>query len=181
MKMFLGVLSAVLLFAALVSPAFSFVIGVSPADQTVCVAPGQAEAAKYYLSSTSNVTEQLQVRISNFTWISAASAIDVPPEMQIPFEMIASPPSDLSEGDYVSLIEFCSITGVKNGINIESCLGPKLTVNVTSDCMKVTPELMKGWFYIGACSLITVLVVLFVVRQIKKAKRRQKRRQKLYT
>jgi hypothetical protein len=166
-----SLVAGLLFFLLLATSASAFVIGVTPAGQTICVASGQTQSAVYRIASTSNLTEELNVTIMNLTWVAAARTVYVPPDTQLPFIVAASPPHDLAEGMYETEIALCTPGGTMGNITVQSCLGPKLAVNVSAECFRITGEVVKRWFIWTALALIIFLLAVLGIRRVSKIKR----------
>jgi hypothetical protein len=153
-------------FILLATPVFSTVIGVTPADQTICVAPGHATSTVFHVSSSSSeFTEQLTVAVSNVPWVTTNKTIELPPHTQLPMLVIANPPRDLPEGTYMAYIELCKSVETPDKIAIQSCLGPTLTINVDKSCATLDTETIKGWFVWIAGTLIVLLLLVLGARK----------------
>jgi len=167
------------IFILLATPVFSTVIGVTPADQTICAAPGYSTNTVFYVSSSSSeFTEQLSVAATNFTWVTTNKTIELPPHTQLPMLVTANPPMDLPEGSYMTYIELCMSVETPDKIAIQSCLGPTLTINVDKSCPTSDVDTTKGWILWIAGTLIVLLLLVLGIRKAKSflcAKKRRRR------
>jgi hypothetical protein len=167
MRVFVGLLFS---FLILVTPAWAFVIGVSPTTQNVCVAAGENASITFMLQTAgTNRTERLSVSILNLTWVTAASYADIPPAALVEFPVFVSPPAELTEGMYAATLYICAMPPEASGIDVVPCLMPEVHVNVSSACAIAKPD----YTWLKSLLLLTaaILIGIFFVRARPKTRR----------
>lgn len=148
------------------------VIGVSPYEQQVCVAPGSGSSAHFYLSTNSNYTVPAIVSIGGLEWVTVEPYVEINKTFDLQF--FTDPPKGTKEGQYVLDITICTETGTEGGISTRGCLKPVLNINVTQACGPPEPPPAADIRDTLRSAILAVLVItlaVFSVRFIRYGKR----------
>ena len=168
------VLSFVIL-VLIMSPAYAqaddvrFVLGVSPAKDVICGAPGEYATAEFFISSTSNTYENITISPVNTTWLEEGQIV-IPPNAQMKTKMNINIPKSTEEGVYDIRLFVCADTvyvdtGI-SGAKLKTCLYPTINLNVTEECSVKEAETTRNMVAFSLIVAIFLVALLFLRRRI---------------
>ena len=154
-------------------------LGVSPAEDTVCVIPGQIKNYTFYVSKTLDVTEgNMEVYLQNLSWLYAQQYLELPePNKMSPLNVTIYTPKQIEYGMRTGELLVCAPPKASAGsMPIQPCVEALLHVDVQETCPEI--EEQKEYFKNLASDIlmaaIFILLILYLCRRVTRTKCRTK-------
>jgi hypothetical protein len=162
----------ILLFFLLLSVgAHAYIIGVSPGSQETCLATNETRLLNMTIST--NATESLQLSVdSSVGWLQTWPEVQLPPAPETANLPVLFNSTNVPEGVYSSKILICA-PQISGNLSIRYCLGPELTMNVTSACAMPRYDWALTFEIVATLIAIALVATAIFLRSKKKHRRRK--------
>lgn len=162
----------VLLFLLLLSTgAQAYIIGVSPASYDACLGTNETRLMNLTISSNTSVTIPLSVD-NNVGWLQTWPDIQLPPAPETANLPVLFNSTNVPEGLYQTKLLVCA-PQLSGNLSIRYCLGPELTMNVTSACAMPRYDWALTFEITATLIAIALVVAALFLRRKKKHRRRR--------
>ena len=152
------------------------VIGVTPYEQKVCVAPGFEASTVFSLSVNSSDTVPVDIGIDGLGWVTTYNPSDQYVQVNRTFnlQLLADPPSGTAEGQYTAYVMICAGATGNGEVVTRGCLRPVLSVNVSNGCRpKDVPHAIdiRGMLRSVILAALVVILASFSIRVLRHRKK----------
>jgi|GEM_PF-4555249 len=149
------------------------IVGISPAEQRMCLQPGDTDTAQFLISTNVDLEQNITIGFES-SWVSGENIIYV--ERSAYYNVSVSAPEDTTEGEHVIKMRVCRVPDPRIDANIEavSCIAPTIIANVSSACprhvVQEEPPYLK-YALMAAGLIIGAALVAWQVSNITGAKK----------
>jgi hypothetical protein len=153
-------LFAILMIIVLSTPIYSVVIGISPSEKHICVGPDETNKISFFPSTDSEVPYGVEILIDQRDIvITGPKTLFLQPKKTTEYEIIVI---TKEIGYYNSSIYFCG-TAEQGIYDVKQCVRGYLFVNVTEDCVSVTPLNLQISSLIAQNKTTIQLILVFLI------------------
>ena len=158
--------------------AMAYGLGVSPAEDEICVIPGQVKNYTFYVSKTNDMTEgYIEVYVSNVSWLYSQAYLELPePNKMTPLNVTAYVPRQIEYGMRTGELLVCAPPKGSGNTLIQPCVQALLHLDVQKTCPEI--EEQKQYFKNLVSDIlmaaIFILLILYLCRRVTRTKCRTK-------
>lgn len=143
------------------------VIGVTPAERNICVAPGFEASADFTLSTNSSGPVSAQLAFLGADWLAYPETVNFTGNFAS-LRVWALPPNGTAQGNYPITVYMCLNTEKAEGVtSVNSCVKPSMSVTVSDACapppLPPEPEQLELKPILRAVILLAIAIVLSIL------------------
>ncbi|MBR9682237.1 MAG: hypothetical protein GOV02_01045 [Candidatus Aenigmarchaeota archaeon] len=156
-------------------------LGVSPADDTVCVIPGQVKILTYFVSKSNDMTEGfIEIYAENVSWMYVQQYLELPEQGEkTALDVTLYVPKEIEYGLRTGEMMICSPPKItSSGTPIQPCVQSLLHIDVQETCPEI--EERKQYFRNLISDVlmagIFILLLLYLSRRVTRTKSKTKKK-----